>query len=184
MRVLVVTGMPGAGKEEFVEVSKRMEFDVVRMGDVVRTEASKRFLPSDDRSVGGFAHSEREKNGYDIWAKRTVHFIKKDMTIIDGCRGEAELEVFKKVLGDGVMVIAIHASPETRYGRLRSRNRKDAPENWDQFSERDHRELSWGLGGLIALADRMIVNEGTLDDFKMDVEELLRELDEHKIQGR
>jgi len=184
VRVLIVTGMPGAGKEEFVEVSKRMGFEVIRMGDVVRAEASRMDLPSDDRSVGGFAHSEREKNGYDIWAKRTVPFIKKDMTVIDGCRGEAELDIFKEAFGDGVKVIAIHTSPETRYARLRSRNRKDAPEDWEQFTERDRRELGWGLGGLIALADRMIVNEGTLDDFKRDVEELLGELGEHEVQGR
>ena len=184
MRLLIITGMPGAGKEEFVDVSRRVGFEVIRMGDVVRAEASRMRLPSDDKSVGGFAHSEREKYGYGIWAKRTVELVKNEMTVIDGCRGVAELEVFKKAFGEGVVVMAIHASPETRYWRLRLRNRKDAPENRDQFSERDRRELSWGLGSLIALADRMIVNEGTLDEFKGDVEELLRELSEHEVQSR
>jgi dephospho-CoA kinase len=63
------------------------------------------------------------------------------------------------------------------------RDRTDAPENQEQFSERDRRELGWGLGSLIALADRMIVNEGTLGEFKEKVEELLRELSEHEVQG-
>ena len=184
MKLLVVTGMPGSGKEEFVDVSKQMGFDVVRMGDVVRMEASRRGIPLDDRSVGRFAHSERETNGYDVWAERTVPFIKKEMTVIDGCRGEAELEVFKMVFGKNVTVVAIHAPPSVRYERLRARNRKDAPEDWKQFSERDNRELGWGLGILISLADQMIVNEGTLEEFRMHAEELLREHGGCKIQGR
>ncbi|MDD1773215.1 MAG: flagellar hook-basal body complex protein FliE [Methanomassiliicoccales archaeon] len=183
MRVLIVTGMPGAGKEEFVDVSRRMDFDVVRMGDVVRAEALRMGLASDDKSVGGFAHSERERNGFDIWAKRTTQFVKGEMTVIDGCRGEAELQVFKKAFGDGVVVIAIHASPETRYSRLVLRNRTDAPENRKHFEERDRRELSWGLGSLIALADRMIVNEDTLDEFKEEAKKLLKELSVHEVQG-
>lgn len=109
MKLLVVTGMPGSGKEEFVDVSKQMGFDVVRMGDVVRMEASRRGIPLDDRSVGRFAHSERETQGYDVWAKRTVPFIKEEMTVIDGCRGGAELEVFKMVFGKDVTVVAIYA---------------------------------------------------------------------------
>jgi dephospho-CoA kinase len=153
------------------------------MGDVVRAEALRMDLASDDKSVGRFAHSERERHGFDIWAKRTAQFVKGEMTVIDGCRGEAELQVFKEAFGDGVVVIAIHASPETRYRRLRLRDRTDAPENQEQFSERDRRELGWGLGSLIALADRMIVNEGTLGEFKEKVEELLRELSEHEVQG-
>ncbi|MDD1767266.1 MAG: flagellar hook-basal body complex protein FliE [Methanomassiliicoccales archaeon] len=183
MRVIIVTGMPGAGKEEFVDVSRRMGFDVVRMGDVVRAEASRMNLPSDDRSVGGFAHSERETHGFGIWAERTVRFVNRAMTVIDGCRGEAELQVFKKAFGDGVVLIAIHASPETRYSRLRLRNRTDAPENREQFQERDRRELGWGLGSLIALADRMVVNEGTLDEFRRNAESLLREMSEHEVQS-
>ena len=37
---------------------------------------------------------------------------------------------------------------------------RDAPRSREEFDARDERELSWGLGSLIALADVMIVNEG------------------------
>lgn len=184
MRVYVVTGMPGAGKEEFVKVSARLGFDIVRMGDVVRREAAERGLPSDDRSVGGFAHAERQRHGYDVWARRTVPGVSKDGTIVDGCRGEAELEVFREAFGEGVRVIAIHASARTRYERLRARDRKDAPRSLEEFRERDRREMSWGLGNLIALADHMIVNEGSLEEFKEDAERMLRELDSDEVQSR
>ncbi|MBM4237224.1 MAG: flagellar hook-basal body complex protein FliE, partial [Euryarchaeota archaeon] len=166
MKVLVLTGMPGAGKEEFVSVAKGLGFDIIRMGDVVRKEASSRNLGTDDQNVGGFAHSERQRLGYDIWAKRTVPLVKRERTLIDGCRGDSELAVFREAFGEGVRVVAIHASARTRFDRLRSRNRADAPVDFEQFRERDRRELGWGLGNLVALANHMIVNEGTLEEFK------------------
>ncbi len=36
MRLVVVTGMPGAGKEELLNVAVSLGFPFVRMGDVVR----------------------------------------------------------------------------------------------------------------------------------------------------
>ncbi len=184
MSILVLTGMPGAGKEEFVSVAKDLGFEVIRMGDVVRREASSRNFSTDDQSVGGFAHSERQRLGYDIWARRTVPLVKAEGTLIDGCRGESELTVFRNAFGEGVRVVAIHASARTRFERLRSRNRSDAPADFEQFRERDKRELGWGLGNLVALADHVIVNEGTLEEFKRNAAELLRELGEHEVQGR
>lgn len=174
MRVCVVAGMPGAGKEEFIRVAIEEGYNVIRMGDVVRIEAAKRCIENNDRGIGGFAHSERQIYGYDIWARRTSDLIEKDPTIIDGCRGIAELEVFRRRLDNEVLVIAIHASPKTRFLRLRNRDREDAPKDWDEFMERDQRELGWGLGKVIATADYMIVNEGTLEDFKRNVREILR----------
>jgi dephospho-CoA kinase len=47
---------------------------------------------------------------------------------------------------------------------LRTRGRSDDPSNWEEFEERDLRELKVGLGEVIALADEMIVNEGTIDE--------------------
>lgn len=175
LKVYILTGMPGAGKEEFVRVAQEVGFNVVRMGDVVRAEAKKRGMPGDDKSIGGFAHAEREAHGYDIWARRTLPFITEFPTIIDGCRGEAEVEVFRSSFAE-TMIIAIHSSPHTRYQRLRERGRDDAPRNWNEFVERDFRELGWGLGNVIALADIMIVNEDTLSHFQEEVKRILDRL--------
>jgi len=169
----VITGMPGAGKEEFVQVGLSRGYAVVRMGDVVRAEAAKHAMEKDDKGVGGFAHSERQIHGLDIWAKRCVPYVTEERTIIDGSRGSQELSVFRKTFGDDVQLVAIHSSPHSRYPRLQARNRADAPRSWEEFQERDLRELGWGLGNLIAMADVMLVNEGTLDEFKLLVRSFL-----------
>lgn len=173
MPIVVVTGMPGSGKEEFVQVALKRGYQVVRMGDVVREEAKLEGTGTSDQNIGGFAHSQRQSHGYDIWAKRAVRHVKSPDTVIDGCRGLMELAIFRKELGDDVVLLAIHSSPGTRFPRLRDRGRTDAPTTWEEFENRDHRELGWGLGSLIATADRMIVNEGSLEEFKSSCAQFL-----------
>jgi len=83
--------------------------------------------------------------------------------------------VFREALGSGLRLIAIHSSPKMRFLRLQRRARYDAPRNLESFTVRDMRELSWGLGSLIAMADVMMVNEGSLDQFRdLASEELAR----------
>ncbi len=166
MTLIVIAGMPGAGKEEFVVVALSNGYQVVRMGDVVREFASKTSVGVGDKGVGGFANEERQKYGYDIWAKRCLDRVRSERTIIDGSRGVMEMKVYHDRFGEGIRLVAIHSSPSTRYPRLIGRGREDAPKNKEEFEARDERELSWGLGSLIALADVMIVNEGSLEGFK------------------
>lgn len=172
-KVLVLTGMPGAGKEEFARVAKNYDYSVIQMGDVVRAEAVKRNIVMDDRGVGGFATSERQAHGPGIWAERCLPHVGKGNFIIEGSRSLAEIEVFRANLGKGFKVVAVHTSPQQRFARLQARRRYDAPATWDNFRERDERELGWGLGSLIALADVMIVNEGSLEEFRSKAREEL-----------
>ncbi len=178
MSLLILTGMPGAGKEEFVSMAKEAGFEVVRMGDVVRRECDKRLLGNTDASVGGLANNEREVHGDDVWARRTMTYIGESDTLIDGCRSLAEVNAFRLEYGDDAIIIAIHTRPEARYQRLQCRGRSDAPGTWEQFEERDLRELGWGLGEVIARANVMLVNEGTLRDFQSLCQNALGELRE------
>jgi len=164
-KVVVLTGMPGAGKEEFVKVALREGYAIIRMGDVVRREAEKRQVAMDERGVGGFASAERQAHGAGIWALRCLPLVGDGAAVIDGSRSLMEMEVFRSHLGKNVRLVAIHTSPGGRFARLQSRGRYDAPRSWQEFQERDQRELGWGLGSLIALADVMLVNEGSLEEF-------------------
>lgn len=175
-QVLVVTGMPGAGKEELLKVAQRMGYLVLRMGDVVRQEAERRDIKMDERGVGGFASSERRGHGPDVWARRCLDVLGPERTIIDGSRSLMEMSAFRAALGEDTRLLALHSSPRTRFERLRKRDRYDAPRDLHEFEERDERELGWGLGSLIAMADIMLVNEGSLEDLHALVEKELKRL--------
>ena len=174
--MIAVTGMPGSGKEELVKIAIEEGIKVVRMGDVVRAEVKDRGLELSDNIIGRIATEEREKYGYGVWAERTISFVKDDIILIDGIRGNAELDVFKRAFGEDIVVVGVHASPKIRYERIKERKRKDATISWEAFCERDSRELGWGIENAMALCDHVIVNEGTLEEYKEKVKNLLRAL--------
>ncbi len=176
MKILVTTGMPGAGKEEFLQMCKARGAKVVRMGDAVRAKAKEFGLDPSDASVGTLANEERKRFGMDVWAKRTIPLVGGDLVVIDGTRGPDEIRAFKIAFGEALMVVAIHSSQKTRFDRLKGRGRPDSPSTMEEFEARERRELAWGLGEVIALADYMVVNEGTIPDLKREVNMLLDKL--------
>lgn len=176
MKVLVTTGMPGSGKEEFLKICAARGAKIVRMGDIVRTKAKEFGLDLSDTSVGTLANDERRRYGMDVWAKRTIPFVGGELVVIDGTRGPDEIKAFKNAFGEDVKVIALHSAPKTRYERLKTRGRPDFPLTWDEFEHREQRELAWGLGQAIAQAEFMVVNESSLSDLKKAVEKLLDEI--------
>jgi len=173
MKILVTTGMPGSGKEEFLKCCESRGAKIIRMGDIVRAKAREFGLDPSDSSVGTLANEERKRYGMDIWAKRTIPFVGGDLVIIDGTRGPDEIRAFRHAFGDDLRVIAIHACAKTRFERQLARGRSDLPMTRAGFNLRDRRELDWGLGEAIALADYMIVNESSLKDLKKSVDSLL-----------
>jgi len=175
MKILLITGMPGAGKEELLNVARSMDIPFLRMGDIVREFHAASGAAEKGLSVGQVANGEREKHGKDIWAKRALERMSGDIFLVDGCRSLDEVNSYKGLSKD-VYIIAVHASRETRYKRLIERGREDAPKNMEEFDERDNREMGWGLGNVIALSDFMIVNDSDLDSFKEKVKRTLEEL--------
>ncbi|MCL1810990.1 MAG: AAA family ATPase [Methanomassiliicoccaceae archaeon] len=175
MKIIIVTGMPGAGKEEFLSVASSMGIPSARMGDAVREAYSA--SPERDKGVGigEFASAERERFGKNIWAKRTIDRMSGDLFLVDGCRSMEEVRSFRELSGD-VRIIGIHSSPGQRYDRLVKRGREDAPQGMDEFNKRDAREISWGLAEVIALADIMLINSSGLDEFRSVSEKTLKGL--------
>ena len=175
MKLIVVAGMPGAGKEEFLNVAVSMGIPFIRMGDLVREMYPKRGPEDKDLALGQFASIERERHGYNIWAKRTLERMDGDIYLIDGCRSMDEVKAYRS-LTDDVNIVAIHTPPMMRYERLVKRQRDDAPKNMEEFEARDAREMGWGLAEAIVLSDHLIVNDGSLEDFRKKAGDYLRKL--------
>jgi dephospho-CoA kinase len=176
--VVCITGMPGAGKSTASEISVSMGFEVFRMGDDVRMEAERRKLVPTDENLGVVMLQLRQAGGpaavAHLCKERIEREAKSSFVLIDGIRNVNEFLEFKK-LGKAVLV-TIHASPERRYKFLQARGRSDSPNSFQTFESRDRRELSVGIGESIALADEVIINNGSVEDLKKDVATLLGNL--------
>lgn len=176
MKLVVIAGMPGAGKEEFLTAGKTAGIPFARMGDAVRRYYSMSDAKEKGVSIGEFAGNERKVHGTDIWVRRTLEKTEKTgILMIDGCRSPDEIRSFEG-LGHTVVTVGVYAPPGTRYDRLVKRARNDAPKDKSDFEARDKRELSWGVGEVLALCDRMLLNTGTLEEFHHTSAELLRSL--------
>ena len=172
MKVLLIAGMPGAGKEEFLTIARSLGVPFLRMGDIVREYHAS---SGTDLSVGAFANAERGTCGKDIWAKRALERMHGDLFLVDGCRSMDEVVSYRS-LTDNVIIIGIYAPPSERYVRLIARGRDDAPRTVEEFDARDSREMGWGLSDVLALADIMVPNDSDLPTFRIRSAEILEGL--------
>jgi dephospho-CoA kinase len=176
--VVGVTGMPGAGKATARKLVQKLGYPVVVMGDVIRDEVARRNLEPTPENIGFVMLKLREEEGSYVVAERCIPKIraaKNKVVFIDGIRSLDEVEEFKRHFAN-FMIIAIHSTPETRFRRLFKRRRSDDPKNRKTFAERDSRELIVGLGGVIATADHMIINEGSRIELESRVRGILKEV--------
>ncbi len=177
--VYCLVGMPGSGKSEVARMCKIHGFALVRIGDRVWDEVKSRDLEITPDNVGKVAGEMREKEGMDVWAKRTADYMEKEIKhvngpiLLDGVRNWEEVEHFRGVYGKDMTIVAIHSSPAIRHRRLMRRGREDDSLDIEAVRARDKRELDWGIGRVIAMADHIIVNEGTIQDLEKECRDIL-----------
>jgi predicted RNA binding protein with dsRBD fold (UPF0201 family)/dephospho-CoA kinase len=177
MKVIAFVGMPGAGKSEASAVAREMGMPVIVMGDVLREEVRERGLPPTDENIGAVANQLRKDEGMDAIAKRCIpkiEALKARVVVVDGIRGIAEVETFKKAFGDNFTLVKIDAPFELRLERLRQRARSDDTGTADWLKQRDERELSWGMGKAIEVAEKSVVNLEPIEKFKAEIKSILR----------
>ena len=173
--VIVIVGMPGAGKSLASSAAADRGVPVFVSGDIIRAEAERRKLSPTKENIGRLMLEIREKEGMGAVAKRLAPMIDKidqSMFVYEGARNIEEIQELGKKYN--VFTIAIHASPRSRFERLLKRGRSDRPRTWADFEERDDRELKVGVGRVIAVADRVVENEDSKKDLKRRTGRLLK----------
>lgn len=175
MKVVSIVGMAGAGKSEVSRVFERNGYTIIRFGDVTDEELKKRGLEpneANERIVRELLRGE----GRDIYARRNQPRIERALAgsnvVIDGLYSWDEYLYLKELYGENLYLVAVWASPQTRYTRLAKRaQRRLTPE---QAASRDRTELeNLAKGGPIALADFTIVNESSREDLRKEAERIV-----------
>ena len=174
-RIIGVVGMPGSGKSVLDEVATELGFSIVVMGDVIREETTRRGLKPTPKNIGKVMLEIRNEEGPFVVARQCITRIVEARTskaVIEGIRSFDEVKEFRRHF-PAFKLLAIHASPETRLQRIFSRNRSDDGTNLKTFKERDERELKIGIGSAVAMADHMLINEGSVEEFKAEAKRFL-----------
>jgi len=178
MQIIGVSGLPGSGKSLVSDMAIERGAIMVSMGDIVREEAKKRGEDSKET-----AKNLRKEFGEFIISELTIKKIKKLIDegndkpiIIDGIRSHHEVDMFKENF-DNFMVLSIFTNPTLRFERLKKRMREDDSTEYSEFKKRDYSELSFGIGNVISLSDKIIINESDLESYKEKINEFLEEID-------
>jgi dephospho-CoA kinase len=153
-----------------------MGIPIIIMGDVIRKEVLRLGLEPNDSNTGMVATQLRKCEGMDAVAVR-LYFPNQgcwlDLIVVDGVRGIAEVECFRREFGEGFVLISIYAPIEVRFSRVQKRGRSDDMNSIEGLRNRDERELGWGMGEAIEASNIEIENNSTLETFKKDVIEVL-----------
>jgi dephospho-CoA kinase len=171
--VVGLGGMPGSGKSLVVETARELGYDIVAMGDMVREQTRLRGLEPTPANIGKVMLELRAESGNYVIAQKCIPNIeeqKSSHVLIDGLRSLHEADIFKEHFASFTLV-AVHSPPQVRFERLRIRGRSDDPPNYEVFHERDMRELGVGLGNVIAMAEKILVNDNSIEGFKALVKE-------------
>ena len=200
MKVFGVTGLPGSGKSIISRIAKKEGIYTISMGDVIREEAERNRCSTGvaavnlrkkygnnvvaDRCVQKIKNYSKNRYNQKTTVKKMYNThtnnqtpkkyskIEQDIYIIEGLRSPQEVSYFKKHFKN-FKIIAIHSNPQSRFNRLKRRKRNDDSTDYKVFKERDNRELKFGIGNVISLADYMLINEGPIQIFKKNVRALI-----------
>lgn len=179
MKVVSVVGMAGSGKSEVAGVFEKHGFKRVRFGDITDEEVKKRGLELNEENERSVRQQLRKEHGMAAYARlnlpRIDALLKESDVVVDGLYSWEEYKLVKSRYGDEFHVVAIWASPKTRYQRLAKR--KVRPLTVVEAASRDAAEIeNTNKGGPIAMADFTIINDSSVRELQKETEKVISAL--------
>jgi dephospho-CoA kinase len=179
VKLMSIVGMAGSGKSEVAKVFEKNGFNTIRFGDITDEEIKNRGLQLNEENERCVRQQLRKEHGMSAYAKLNLPQIddslKSSAVVIDGLYSWEEYTLLKNRYGDRFHVVAVWASPRTRYQRLA--RRRVRPLALEEAASRDVAELeNTNKGGPIAMADFTIINESSLENLEKETDKVLSAL--------
>lgn len=175
MRIVIVVGMPAAGKSIARTYAEKKGYPYHATGDVVRAEVKARGLMPGPKTMAQVSNELRGEDGMGVTRVALEKALEEESRIIflEGMRSWPEIELIREKAQ--AVVVAFLAPRLLRRQRVISRRRAD--DSPEAFEERDRREIAYGAAIPIALADAYIVNTSTMDQAEQDLDAIIRGYD-------
>ncbi|NTU66436.1 MAG: AAA family ATPase [Candidatus Moranbacteria bacterium] len=180
MKIIAVIGLPGSGKSELISyLIEKYHWPKVYFGDVTFDEMKRRELPINEKNERMVREELREKYGKLHYADKVIEKIESlrgsEYVIVESLYMWEEYLRFKEEFGDDFVTIAVYASPKTRYNRLM--NREYRPLTEEESKSRDYAQIgNLSQGGPIAMADYLVVNEGTKEELVEKTDKVIKNI--------
>lgn len=177
-KILAIVGMTGSGKSVACDYLEGFGYKKVYFGGVTMEELKKANLEVTPENEKMMREKLREDFGMGAYAIKLLPVIEnlhdKYDVVLDGLYSWDELVILKEHF-ENLKVIAVVADKDIRYDRLSKREIR--PFTHEQAKQRDISEIeNIKKGGPIAFADFYLYNNGDLEDYRKNLEKILRRM--------
>ena len=173
-----LTGPNASGKGEVAKLLAEAGFALHSLSDVVRESAAERGLEASRDNLIAVGVRLRVEEGPGVLAARILPRL-SGPAVVDSIRGPAEVARLRTL--PRFILLGIDAPVALRFERAQRRGRLGDGASLEEFIRKEERENSEAETGqqlrrTLALADRVIRNDGTLDDLRRNVSRGLAEI--------
>jgi len=177
--VIGITGRNCAGKDTVARALAARGFESHSLSDVLRVELKRRGVEITRPALIALGNELRASEGPGVLARRVQAMMETDRVALVSVRNPSEVEVLRGL--DHFVLLGVDAPVAVRFAREAARGRESAPATLAAFMELEERENTADpnaqqLDATMALADHVLVNAGTLEEFEDRVSDLLATL--------
>lgn len=174
--LIAIVGLTGSGKSEVTRILESENYHKIRFGDITEEiilQAGKEINEANERAA---REGLRREHGMAAYAKLNLPKIETarnegKKVVIDGLYSWEEYKVLKQQFPE-LFILSVQASPSTRYARLS--NRESRPLTGQESLSRDFSEIeNINKAGPISMAESTLLNEGSKEDLKKEVHNLI-----------
>lgn len=180
-KALVFVGMAGSGKSICVDHLKNKNLPSAYFGGITIDEVKKRGLEVNERNERFVREDIRSKEGKGAYAIRILKMVEEffekgnKFVVVDGLYSWTEYKIFKEILEDRAIIIAVIAPKQLRHQRLATRPVR--PFDEAEANSRDYAEIeNIEKGGPIANADHYLINNSSVEKILLDLDSLTASL--------
>lgn len=184
-RVMIVgiTGTIASGKDTVAEYLRRTGFRVSSISEAIRLELKQQNLPATRENLKFMGDRMRTKHGSEFLAKQALRAVEgSENAAVIPLFNIAEAQFLRK---KGAILIGVDAPIELRWQRAKSRGRITDDVTLEQF-KRDEavrttsEKAGHQLEKVMAMADVIIQNDGTVEELRLKVDEILKRFDKRR----
>lgn len=178
-KLVAVVGMCGSGKSVATDILEKQGWHKIYFGGVTYKKMHDEGITITPDTERIFRENLRDKFGPECYAKLLLpeikEALKKKNVVLDGLYSWYEYKYLEKNLEEKINLIGVIADKDIRYKRVSKRIAR--PFNNQKVKERDLTEIeNLYKGGPIAYADYYIFNNGTLEEYKTRLEEIIKQI--------
>jgi len=182
--IIGLTSLLGAGKTTIGDYLVKKGFVFYSLSNVIRDEVKAKGKELTRDVLQQTGNELRKEFGRSVLADRILEKINKEPDknfVIDSIRNPAEIEALRK--RKDFTLVFVDVPIEIRFDRIKNRKREGEAEiNFDEFKVSEEKELqsqdsaSQQLIHCKEMADFIIHNDSTVEEFHKKIDELLEEL--------